>query len=63
MSLQRQVLAVLQSLPIGRMRFRLRLGNSRCDIARQLSIAAQYNDVARTSADPTLVRANGQRPP
>ncbi len=81
MSLQQQVLAVLGSAPIGRIRFRFPLGASHVTIAPQTfylvaqairsgrvivrrptdlaaGVAAQYNDVARTRADRTVVRAN-----
>src|SRR5689334_4855982 len=81
MSLQGQVLSVLHSAPIGRMRFRFPLGNSHVTIAPQTfyvvahaisagrvivrrptdlapGVAAQYNDVARTRADHTIVLAN-----
>jgi hypothetical protein len=81
MSLQRQVLRVLHSPPIGRMRFRFPLGSSHVTIAPQTfylvaraiirgqlfvsrptdlaaGVAAQYNDVSRTRADRTLVRAD-----
>ncbi len=81
MSLQHQVLTVLHSAPIGRIRFRFPFGNSHVTIAPQTfylvahaisagrvivrrptdlgpDVAAQYNDVARTRADHTVVRAN-----
>jgi hypothetical protein len=81
MSLDAQVLAVLNGPVIARIRFRFPLGHSHVTIAPQTfyvvarairsgrvvvrrptdlgpGVAAQYNDVARTRADRTLVRAN-----
>jgi hypothetical protein len=81
MLLERQVLSVLTSPVISRIRFRFPLGNSHVTIAPQTfhvvaqairsrrviirvptdlaaGVAAQYNDVARTRTDRTMVRAN-----
>jgi len=81
MSLESQILAILEGPVVARIRFRFPLGTSRVTIAPQTfyvvarairsghvtvsrptdlaaGVAAQYNDVARTRADGTVVAAD-----